>query len=914
MDQDRQNSQRRDAQNTELEQDFTTYRTAQSSNDMVPTVFRRGIYRTIRGSLKRFLSIVVITALGVSVMCGLKAGCEDLRDSVDAYFDQQNVYDINVQSTYGLTRDDLAAIQEVDGVETAEGIYTETAYTAVGTTRERVVVQSLSKENIDQPVLVSGDLPESAGEVAVTSKFLKASGKKIGDTVSFAANDASSSNQSAKDQFAAGDYTITAEVLDPTDVSSDSTVNAFRAASAADYKFYVSEDAATSSSYSAVHVIVEGAKSLNSYSDAYAAKINEVKGNIEKIREEREKARAQELTVDTPASLDAAERQTNMLFGIEQGNIDRMAEGSDERAQAQADLDQRRAAADRQFADARADLSDLGECTWYIQDRGNIASYSSVESDSSSIEAIATVFPFIFFIVAVLISLTTAARMVEEERTLIGLYKALGYSRGRILSKYVDYSLWACLIGGVLGNIIGFVGLPLFLFTVFDDMYSLPQMLLSYDIVSSLVSVALFAVGVVGATIIACRHEMAETPASLMRPKAPRAGSRILLERISFVWRRMGFLNKVAARNLFRYKKRAFMTIFGIAGCTALVICGMGIRDTSVALSPKQYGHITRYDLLAVANPDDFTQACAANDSNVTVTSTLPIMTDNVTFTFGGKSETVQLIVVPDDRTNDLDDYVRLEDESKEPLTLRDGDVYLSKSSQLVLGIKPGDTAHVQDSSLNVAKVKVSDISLNYLGNTLYMTQGTYERAFGRSARLNGILALLKGSSTDQIAFTNRLKSDGWITLSSTAEHWENYEANFTIINSVVVLVTFMAACLSFVVVFTLSNTNISERERELATIKVLGFRRGEVHHYVNKETLILTAIGAALGVPLGGLLAESFTYILQMPSLYFDVEVEPLSYVLSVLLAFAFTFIVNLATNRTLNKIDMVGALKSAE
>ena len=275
---------------------------------------------------------------------------------------------------------------------------------------------------------------------------------------------------------------------------------------------------------------------------------------------------------------------------------------------------------------------------------------------------------------------------------------------------------------------------------------------------------------------------------------------------------------------------------------------------------------------------------------------------------------TVQLIVVPDDRTNDLDDYVRLEDESKEPLALRDGDVYLSKSSQLVLGIKPGDTAHVQDSSLNVAKVKVSDISLNYLGNTLYMTQGTYERAFGRSARLNGVFVLLKGSSADQIAFSKNLKSDGWLTISSTAEHWENYEANFTIINSVVVLVTFMAACLSFVVVFTLSNTNISERERELATIKVLGFRRGEVHHYVNKETLILTAIGAALGVPLGGLLAESFTYILQMPSLYFDVEVEPLSYVLAVVLSFGFTFIVNLATNRTLNKIDMVGALKSAE
>ena len=325
--------------------------------------------------------------------------------------------------TYGLTDDDLDAIQEVDGVETAEGIYTETAYTAVGTTRERVVVQSLSKENIDQPVLVNGDLPESADEVAVTSKVPEGFGQKArryGELCCQRCELVEPKRQGSVCRWRLHHH---GRGLDPTDVSSDSTVNAFRAASAADYKFYVSEDAATSSSYSAVHVVVEGAKDLNSYSDAYAAKINEVKGNIEKIREEREKARAQELTVDTPTSLDAAERQAAMLFGIEQDNINRMAEGSDERAQAQADLDQRRAAADQQFADARAELSDLGECTWYIQDRGNIASYSSVESDSSSIEAIATVFPFIFFIVAVLISLTTATRMVEEERTLIGLYK-----------------------------------------------------------------------------------------------------------------------------------------------------------------------------------------------------------------------------------------------------------------------------------------------------------------------------------------------------------------------------------------------------------------------------------------------------------------------------------------------------------
>jgi len=232
----------------------------------------------------------------------------------------------------------------------------------------------------------------------------------------------------------------------------------------------------------------------------------------------------------------------------------------------------------------------------------------------------------------------------------------------------------------------------------------------------------------------------------------------------------------------------------------------------------------------------------------------------------------------------------------------------------MVLGVGTGSAARVQDSSLSVADVTVSDISLNYLGNTMLVCQGTYEKAFGKAMRANGVLVNLDGSGAAAQRFARDMKADGWLTVVSTADLTQNFEANFAIVDSVVVLVTFMAACLSFVVVFTLSNTNISERGRELATIKVLGFRRGEVHHYVNKETLVLTAIGAVVGVPLGYALARSFTYILQMPSLYFDVEVRPVSYVIAVALAFAFTLIVNLATNRTLNKIDMVGALKSAE
>ena len=900
---------------------YLTYEQVQSANDVNPVAFKRGVRRTVRGSLKRFLSIVIITALGVSIMCGLRAGCEDLRDSVDAYFDAQNVYDISVQSTLGLTRDDLKAITALDGVDVAEGIYTETAYTAVGDARDRVAVQSLSKENIDQPVLVSGTLPEGPGEVAVSTRYLKASGRKLGDTVTFAANNADSTNQSGVDVFAQGDYKIVGEVEDPTDIIADESASSFRATSAEDYRFYVSEDAAVSSTYTAIHVRVQDADALNAYSSAYRDKVDEVMDRIDGIKGERTKEREHELTVEMPKKLDEAERSAANVFAMKQRNIDDMVPGSAERAQAEAELTQQKAETEQQIADARAQLEGHGDAVWYIQDRSGIASFSSVESDTSSIESIATVFPFIFFVVAALISSTTASRMVEEERTLIGLYKALGYSRSRILSKYVDYALWACLAGGILGNVIGFVGLPLFLFTVFKAMYTLPNMLLSYDILTSIGSVALFGLGVVGAAYLACRRELAETPAALMRPKAPRAGARILLERFGIIWRHLGFLNKVTARNLFRYKKRALMTIFGIAGCTALVICGLGIRDTVSALSAKQYGRITHYDVMAAANPDDLDAAVsamqgrsAAADARAHISEYATIMTDNVTFIAGGKSETVQMIVVPDAEAASIGDYMRLEDEDGTPIELSSGKVVLSKSAQMVLGVVAGSAARVQDSSLSVADVTVSDISLNYLGNTMLICQSTYEKAFGKSMRANGVLVNLDGSGAAARRFARDMKADGWLTVVSTADLTRNFESNFAIVDSVVVLVTFMAACLSFVVVFTLSNTNISERGRELATIKVLGFRRGEVHHYVNKETLVLTAIGAVVGVPLGYVLARSFTYILQMPSLYFDVEVRPVSYAIAVALAFAFTLIVNLATNRALNKIDMVGALKSAE
>ncbi len=879
-------------------------------------VFALDIRRTITGNVKRFASIALICALGVSIMIGLRAGCEDLRRSVDAYFSQQNVYDISVQGTLGLTDDDVDAVAALDGVDVAEGIYSETVYTPVGKTVKRAAVQSLSKNDIDQPVLIDGDLPEAADEVAVTSAYLKRTKKKIGDTLTFEdkatagnADDAGDGDSSAASTtiFRRGTYTITAEVADPTDIAAN-TGSSFRATGTNDYAFYVDESAASISSYTAIHVRVDSSSDLYCFSADYTDKVVDVTDEIERIRHTREKARRKELLKDTSKMIELQSQQA--LSDLAASGLS----GAQLKVQQQAIEEQ----ADASLKEAS---DSLGASTWYVQDRSGIGSFASVDSDMSSIEAIATAFPAIFFVVAVLISLTTATRMVEEERTLIGLYKALGYSRNKILSKYVGYALAACVVGGVVGNLVGFIALPLFLFHVFTSMYVVPNMQLFYSVGMSIGSVALFAVGVAGAAFVACRRELAESPAALMRPKAPRAGSRILLERVRPLWSRLGFLNKVTARNLFRYKMRFFMTTFGIAGCCALVICGLGIRDTVVGLSDRQYGGVTRYDLMAVSTSGELAdltaeleERAAAEGSKVSLGSKIEVQLESVTAEFGGKKESVQIVVVPTESVDALGDYVKLADADGAAIELGSAGCDLSKSAQMVLGAKVGEKIELQDSALDTARVRVSSTSMNYLGSTVYLSQGAYEKAFGKKMQTNALIAKLDGGADDQIDFCRSTKADGWLSVSSTADQVKNFEKNFSIINAVVALVTAMAAALSFVVVFTLSNTNISERERELATIKVLGFNRREVHRYVNKETLILTGIGAVVGVPLGYVLARSFTYVLQMPSLYFDVHVQPVSYAIAVVLSFVFTIVVNQATNRSLNRIDMVGALKSAE
>ena len=586
-------------------------------------------------------------------------------------------------------------------------------------------------------------------------------------------------------------------------------------------------------------------------------------------------------------------------------------QGREQLEQGRLEYEGGKAEAEAELGKARKELADMDIAEWYIQDRNSLGGYSNVKSDAASIESIGTVFPIVFFVVAILISLTTITRMVEEDRGLIGTYKALGFYNSEIRRKYLLYALCASGAGSILGTFGAFILLPGIIFYIFHTMYLLPEYVFLFDKLNGILGPAVFVGGIVFATLMACRNEMKQTPVTLMRPKTPRSGSRVLLERIPYIWNRLSFLNKVTARNLFRYKKRLLMTVFGIMGCMALLLFGFAIKDSVTDLVPRQYEKTFMYDAMAVASGEEILPAYLDGDHNISEylnTMITSVKVENAS----GDTETVQLIVTPDGES--LRDYIQLRDLKGKEVLLKDGDVALTQNAAMLLELEAGVGAMIQTLELDRAQAEVTHVVQNYLGNYLYMTQRTYEQYFEKWSP-NGALIHISEDCKDPVLYCNALgKQEGIVTCLSTDEMKDEFSSAFTLINMVVYIIIIMAASLAFTVLFTLATTNISERVRELATIKVLGFYDKEVHLYVNKETMILTGIGILLGVPLGYAFAQTLTAILSLPSIYLAVSLHPVSYLIAGGLSLFFAILVNMITDRSLDVIDPVEALKSVE
>lgn len=996
---------------------------------------------------KRFISIALISLLGVAVLTGIYAGCRDAFLATDRFFDTQGLHDIQVLSTAGLTDDDIAALRKISGVAKVQGERSQTVTVDLNG-KKTVTMQEIGTNGIDQPYLQSGRMPEKSGEIAVTRKFIKDSGYKKGDHITVTPQDSASSASSAtssvsdsaesdnqtgengsqmsdsgesdtqdgksaarvtdsgeSDNQAPGfpaELTIVGVVLDPQDLTNPdgySGTNAFRSSATSDYTFFAPSDGVTGSMYTAVTILVKGAADKDSFSDVYDDTVSEVADRIDgTVRKNRQQARHQELLDAGTKQIDEAKAQADKQFAAAQQQIDsnrsqlnqqidqivnmqagtaagsldettretlretviaaspQLAEAKAQLDQAQSQLDQQKKDTERTLQSKQNELEDsIPQVRWYVQDRSQIGGFSSLKSDLESIQSLGNAFPIVFLLVAVMMSLTAMARMVEEDRGLIGTYTGLGYGRLAVASRYLLFALFACLIGGGLGLIAGFLGIPAFLLVVLRGLYVMPDVRLEYDWLYGTAGVALFVIGVLAATVYACAQEMRQKPASLMRPKAPRAGSRILLERIKPLWNRMSFLGKVTARNIFRFKSRLIMTVGGVAGCTALIVCGLAINDTVAALGAKQYQDVYQYDLMVVANDDDADAMRQKVASDGRVTSSMDVRVESGDLTGDSGSESIQLVAVPDSERSEFGKMVTLQpvrsswvDGAADTVSLGDDGVIVSQSAASAMGVKAGGMVTLTNGDDMQAEAHVSAVIRSVIGSDVYVSETYYRQLFdtaasgtssassasdsgesdnqnGESGTSNGassngqqlvwnaMYAKLKGSGESQAAYAEKLEDDDAVMKAVSCAHMaESFK--FDLMGAVVALIVALAGGLALVVLFTLANTNVSEREREMATLKVLGFFDKEVHHYVNREMMVLTMMGVVLGLPLGRFVGGLLTAALNMPALYFEVECTPLSYVIAAGATMAFALLVQLFVNPVLDRIDPISSLKSVE
>lgn len=990
----------------------------------VVMAFVKDMVRMWLHAWKRFVSIALISLLGVAVLTGIYAGCRDAFLATDRFFDTQGLHDIQVLSTAGLTDDDIAALRKISGVAKVQGERSQTVTVDLNG-KKTVTMQEIGTNGIDQPYLQSGRMPEKSGEIAVTRKFIKDSGYKKGDHITVTPQDSASSSvsDSAESDTQDGkraarvtdsgesdnqapsfptELTIVGVVLDPQDLTNPdgySGTNAFRSSATSDYTFFAPSDGVTGSMYTAVTILVKGAADKDSFSDVYDDTVSEVADRIDgTVRTNRQKARHQELLDAGTKQIDEAKAQTDKQFAAAQQQIDsnrsqlnqqidqivnmqagaaagsldettretlretviaaspQLAEAKAQLDQAQSKLDQQKKDTERTLQSKQNELEDsIPQVRWYVQDRSQIGGFSSLKSDLESIQSLGNAFPIVFLLVAVMMSLTAMARMVEEDRGLIGTYTGLGYGRLAVASRYLLFALFACLIGGGLGLIAGFLGIPAFLLVVLRGLYVMPDVRLAYDWLYGTAGVALFVVGVLAATVYACAQEMRQKPASLMRPKAPRAGSRILLERIKPLWNRMSFLGKVTARNIFRFKSRLIMTVGGVAGCTALIVCGLAINDTVAALGAKQYQDVYQYDLMVVANDDDADAMRQKVASDGRVTSSMDVRVESGDLTGDSGSESIQLVAVPDSERSEFGKMVTLQpvrsswvDSAADTVSLGDDGVIVSQSAASAMGVKAGGMVTLTNGDDMQAEAHVSEVIRSVIGSDVYVSETYYRQLFdtaasgtssassasdsgesdnqnGESGTSNGassngqqlvwnaMYAKLKGSGESQAAYAEKLEDDDAVMKAVSCAHMaESFK--FDLMGAVVALIVALAGGLALVVLFTLANTNVSEREREMATLKVLGFFDKEVHHYVNREMMVLTMMGVVLGLPLGRFVGGLLTAALNMPALYFEVECTPLSYVIAAGATMAFALLVQLFVNPVLDRIDPISSLKSVE
>lgn len=617
------------------------------------------------------------------------------------------------------------------------------------------------------------------------------------------------------------------------------------------------------------------------------------------------------------AEVELAAKEAELLEGedeLEQAKTD-LAEGREEYEDAKAEFEEEIADAQKKIDDAREELADIEEPDDYVLTRETNIGYACFDNDANIVEAVSNVFPVFFFLVAALICMTTMNRMVEEQRTQIGVLKALGYSNAAIMAKFMFYAGSAATIGALTGLAGGTWLFPKTIWEGYRIMYTMGELTYLFNGWLALLSVLAAILCSVGAAFFSCRYELYSVPANLIRPKAPKNGKRIFLEKITFIWKRLKFLHKVSVRNLVRYKKRFFMMILGISGCTALLVAGFGIRDSVANVADQQYDEVQIYDIGVT-----FDTPLTESDMEMMTEQTAGVLAqtayryeESADIDFKGKTKSVYMVIP--ENVEEITDFINLHTKQGEAIPYPTvGEAVITAKVAENMGIRAGDEILLRDNDMNVIRVRISALCENFVYNYIYLNKETYREQIGAEPEYKSAYAIVT-EDTDLHAAAAFVSDIGDVlSVSVTQDMRDRISTMMQSMDYIVALIILCAGCLAFIVLYNLTNINITERIREIATIKVLGFYARETADYVFRENLMLTGLGAVVGLLLGKLLHWFIMYNINIDMISFKTYISPLSYGLSLLLTYVFAVFVNGIMFFKLEKINMAESLKSIE
>lgn len=845
----------------------------------------KNTFREILKTKARFFSIMAIIALGVGFFAGIKATSPSMYRLAETYYHDSRLMDFRLVSTTGFTDEDVKAVEALDGVESVMPSYFIDVLTSAEDGGDVVRIIAVPKaygdnEELNTLHLTEGRTPQKSGEIITEGIAFANARRKIGAKVTL--NPVAGDNRLG-DILKTTEFTIVGKTESPLYISYQRGTTKIGDGRIDEY-MYISADDFKTPQYSELYVKADFSDGVSAFSDEYKNKAEEMKEKLEKLAREREAAFNVELQKQQ-----AAQAANNKQPG---GSAQTAAAGS----------------------------VPVTPSAWFVYTRDDNVGYPTYDQNADRLDAVASVFPLFFLLVAVLVCVTTMTRLIEERRTETATLKALGYGNASIVLKYVIYSTIAAVAGSAVGVAIGLFTLPFIIYNAYKIMFYIGNITLVPHMPSIILGTLAAVLCTSAVSVIVCLKSLKVKPAQGMRPKAPKPGKRILLERITPLWRHMGFTAKLTARNLFRYKVRLCMTVIGVAGCTALIVTAFGIKNSFDPLTHEQFSTIFKYDTAVIPRVPGSAEELhylkdVAGDTG-TVEASMLAFQEEVTVEFGSRKtkESTYLSVMED--PDGFDELISLHTrKGKKHLELSDDAVMLNEKLASDFGISEGDTIKLSSES-GTAEIKVAGIYEQYIHNYVFMTPTCYKNLFDKELSFNIYqVRLIDKSEETGNKFSEAMLADDRVTaVAFMDQNIDDFRNMLNSLDMVVVVMIVCAAALAFVVLYNLTNINLAERQREIATFKVLGFYNRETSRFIYIENIVLTVLGIGAGLGLGVLLTGFIIRTVEIDNVMFGRDIYLTSYLYAAGLTLLFSLLVNAMMSFKIKAVNMVESLKSVE